>query len=150
MEGDARPAAFEHVNLLDDMEEYPEAHRIFQVAQDFFESEDKWTYQIYGFLYMKEKKVYGCHHDAGFIVHFPVRTNPKCKMIIEDEQIHIPVGTTMLVNSVRLHTACNLSNEGRIHLTYVPGPNTKERIIDKYFPLNRTLPPFIPIGTGRY
>jgi hypothetical protein len=56
------------------------------------------------------------HHDLNPRLHLPIKTQPGCFMVIEDEVMHIPQSTWYLTNTELFHTAVNSSDEERIHV----------------------------------
>lgn len=56
------------------------------------------------------------HTDSSPRLHFPIKTQPGCFMIIENEIKHIPQGEWWMADTTKHHTALNASNEERIHL----------------------------------
>jgi hypothetical protein len=63
----------------------------------------------------------GClswHTDTGYRLHYPLKTQEGCLMIIEDEVYHLPPGQWCLTNATLPHTAMNSSKESRIHLVF--------------------------------
>lgn len=59
------------------------------------------------------------HVDLTPRVHYPVKTQLGCFMVIEDEIMHLPQNTWWYTNTVPYHTAFNASLESRIHLVAV-------------------------------
>lgn len=56
------------------------------------------------------------HRDTHMRLHYPLITNEGCKMIINDEVIHMPANTWWKTNTCDWHTAINAGNEDRIHI----------------------------------
>jgi hypothetical protein len=56
------------------------------------------------------------HVDSGFRLHFPIKTQSGCFMIINDEVMHLPEKTWWWTDTTKNHTALNASKESRIHL----------------------------------
>lgn len=56
------------------------------------------------------------HMDEQPRLHYPLKTQRGCFMIVEDEPRHLKKGVTYLVDTVKWHTAVNASREIRIHL----------------------------------
>jgi hypothetical protein len=56
------------------------------------------------------------HVDSSPRLHFPIKTQTGCFMVIENEIMHIPKNEWWLANTELHHTAFNASNEDRIHL----------------------------------
>jgi aspartyl/asparaginyl beta-hydroxylase (cupin superfamily) len=126
-----------YLKLVDNLDEYPEANRLYTELTSFFDIKREWKDLMYGFFLLRGETTYGSHRDGAFVVHFPVVTSARCKMIIEEEQMHLPLGECTIVNSLLMHTAYNLSKEDRVHLIYTPSPDVREILIDKYFPEDR-------------
>jgi hypothetical protein len=64
----------------------------------------------------KSKTCLTWHVDITPRIHFPIKTQEGCFMIIEDEVKHLPQETWWYTNTVLYHTAFNGSKEDRIHL----------------------------------
>lgn len=56
------------------------------------------------------------HTDETPRVHYPIKTQPGCFMVIDTEVFHLPQNTWWYTNTVPHHTAFNASLESRIHL----------------------------------
>lgn len=56
------------------------------------------------------------HTDSSPRLHFPIKTQSSCFMIIEDEVKHITQSEWWMADTTKHHTALNASNEERIHL----------------------------------
>ena len=56
------------------------------------------------------------HMDDTCRVHYPIKTQPGCLMVIEDEVKHLDLNTWWFTNTLGYHTAFNASSESRIHL----------------------------------
>lgn len=56
------------------------------------------------------------HVDQTPRIHYPVKTQTGCLMVIEDEVKYMPQNTWWETNTVYEHTALNASKEDRIHL----------------------------------
>ena len=65
---------------------------------------------------MRSKTCMSWHDDHGTRLHYPIKTQPGCFMIIEDEFMHIPFEQWWMTNTWLKHTALNSSKEDRIHL----------------------------------
>ena len=61
------------------------------------------------------------HGDFTLRLHYPLKTQDGCFMIIEDQMMHIPLNTYVLTNTIKQHTAVNSSLEDRIHLVFSIG-----------------------------
>lgn len=67
----------------------------------------------------KPKTCLTWHVDSTPRIHFPIKTQEGCFMIIEDEVKHLPQQTWWSTNTILPHTAFNGSKEDRIHLVAV-------------------------------
>lgn len=67
----------------------------------------------------KPKTCLSWHTDSNIRIHYPIKTQVGCFMIIEDEVKHLTNNTWWLTNTFPLHTAINASKEDRIHLVAV-------------------------------
>jgi hypothetical protein len=59
------------------------------------------------------------HNDGSPRLHYPMKTQPGCFMVIEDEVKHMDQDRWWMADTVKLHTAFNGSKESRIHLVAV-------------------------------
>lgn len=59
------------------------------------------------------------HVDHNIRIHYPIKTQPGCIMVIEDEAKHLPPNTWWITNTFPHHTAMNASKQDRIHLVAV-------------------------------
>lgn len=64
----------------------------------------------------KPKTCLSWHTDTTCRLHFPVKTQTGCIMVIEDECLHIPKNEWYWTDTTVNHTAFNGSFEDRIHL----------------------------------
>lgn len=67
----------------------------------------------------KPKTCLSWHTDSNLRIHYPIKTQDGCFMIINDEIKHLPQFTWWLTNTIPFHTAINASKEDRIHLVAV-------------------------------
>jgi hypothetical protein len=58
------------------------------------------------------------HRDFNSRLHYPIKTQDGCLMIIDDEVLHLEQSTWYLTNTTKFHTAINASKESRIHLVF--------------------------------
>ena len=58
------------------------------------------------------------HHDINPRIHYAIKTQPGCYMVIEDEVFHIPQNQCWFTNTTKNHTAFNGSKEDRIHIVF--------------------------------
>lgn len=56
------------------------------------------------------------HEDDTSRIHYPFKTNPGCRMVIEDEVHHMPENTWWFAQTTFPHTAFNASTEPRPHI----------------------------------
>jgi len=59
------------------------------------------------------------HYDPTSRIHYPLKTQIGCKMIIEDEVMELPKHEWWWTDTSKYHTALNGSRETRIHLVFV-------------------------------
>jgi hypothetical protein len=67
----------------------------------------------------KSKTCLSWHQDDTKRLHYPIKTQAGCMMIIENEVMHLPKNRWCLTDTTYHHTAMNASNETRIHLVAV-------------------------------
>jgi hypothetical protein len=67
----------------------------------------------------KPKTCMTWHVDTSTRIHYPVKTQEGCFMVIEDEVMHIPNNTWWWTDTIASHTAFNGSSEDRLHLVAV-------------------------------
>ena len=66
---------------------------------------------------MPAGKTYSYHMDCETRLHFALKTNSNCMLIIDEEVYRVPAdGRGYILNTTLLHTAINASHEDRIHL----------------------------------
>jgi hypothetical protein len=56
------------------------------------------------------------HTDNTTRIHYPIKTQDGCYMVIDDEVMHMPENTWWHTDTTKPHTAFNGSTEDRIHL----------------------------------
>lgn len=56
------------------------------------------------------------HVDSSPRLHYPIKTQEGCFMVIEDEVYHLPQNQWTLTNTLAKHTAFNASFEKRVHI----------------------------------
>ncbi len=56
------------------------------------------------------------HSDSQIRIHYPIKTQEGCFMVIDDEIMHMEQDTWYLTNTKLKHTAFNGSKDERIHL----------------------------------
>jgi len=85
--------------------------------------EDLWnflklSYNIGRIRFMKSssKTCLSWHTDISPRLHFPIKTQVGCFMVIEDEVKHLDEGKWWYAETTKLHTAFNGSFQDRIHL----------------------------------
>ena len=64
----------------------------------------------------KPKTCLSWHQDGTKRLHYPIKTQAGCMMIIDDEVMHLPANRWCLTDTLRYHTAVNSSMEPRVHL----------------------------------
>lgn len=77
------------------------------------------TKYVLGRVRLMQSKPKTCltwHVDSTPRVHYPLKTQEGCFMIIEDEIKHLPKHTWWWTNTTVKHTAMNASKDTRIHL----------------------------------
>jgi len=62
------------------------------------------------------------HEDGCPRLHYPIKTQTGCFMVIEDEVFHMPKNKWIMADTSKHHTAFNSSNDSRIHLVAVIRP----------------------------
>tara|TARA_B100001057_G_scaffold483013_1_gene559204 strand:- start:56 stop:649 length:594 start_codon:yes stop_codon:yes gene_type:complete len=68
------------------------------------------------FMNLKPKQCLTWHQDTTYRIHYPMKTQDGCMMIINDEVKHLPKDTWWKTFTTSKHTALNASKEGRLHL----------------------------------
>lgn len=59
------------------------------------------------------------HTDYGTRVHFPIKTQEGCFMVIDNEIKHLKQNQWYMTDTSKMHTAFNASNEDRYHIVAV-------------------------------
>jgi hypothetical protein len=67
----------------------------------------------------KPKTCLSWHVDSSPRIHYPIKTQEGCFMVIDNEVKHLTESTWWLTNTTVPHTAFNSSKEDRIHLVMV-------------------------------
>lgn len=67
----------------------------------------------------KPKTCLSWHTDSSPRIHYPIKTQEGCLMIINDEVKHLTQDTWWKADTTKPHTAINSSKEDRIHLVAV-------------------------------
>lgn len=62
------------------------------------------------------RKVMSWHYDTTQRLHYPVETYMGCRMVIQDEVVHLPANTWWITDTLNNHTAFNASLKYRIHI----------------------------------
>lgn len=65
---------------------------------------------------LNPKNCLSWHCDPTLRLHFPLKTQEGCLMLIEDEVFHLPINKWCLTDTTKYHTALNGSIESRLHL----------------------------------
>ena len=73
---------------------------------------------------MSPKKCMSWHKDSGPRIHYPIKTQIGCLMVIEDEVKHLEQDTWYLTDTTKYHTALNASKEDRLHIVACVKNNT--------------------------
>lgn len=68
------------------------------------------------FMTSKPKTCLSWHTDDSIRIHYPIKTQPGCKMIIEDEVCELTAGSWWWADTRKYHTAMNASKDLRLHL----------------------------------
>lgn len=66
-------------------------------------------------MYLKPVTVMTWHQDYGPRIHYPIKTQEGCFMVIEDELLHLKQDQWYYTETTMKHTAFNSSKEERIH-----------------------------------
>lgn len=82
----------------------------------YFALDNKYQLGRVRLMKSESKTCLSWHVDATPRVHYPIKTQQGCFMIIEDEVMHLPKNTWWYTNTLPYHTAFNASLESRIHL----------------------------------
>ena len=61
-------------------------------------------------------KVMSWHADDSKRLHYPIKTQTGCSMVIDNEVMHIPQDTWWLTDTTLKHTAFNASRSNRYHI----------------------------------
>lgn len=56
------------------------------------------------------------HRDSSIRLHYPIKTQDGCFMVINNEIKHMPLYKWYMADTTEFHTAFNASTESRIHL----------------------------------
>jgi len=67
-------------------------------------------------MFMESKKCLTWHTDSTPRMHIPIVTHESCKMVWENQTLHMPAGNLFWVDTRKPHTAFNGSYSQRIHL----------------------------------
>ena len=65
---------------------------------------------------LKSKQCLTWHQDTTYRIHYPMKTQDGCMMIINNEVKHLPQNTWWKTFTTSNHTALNASKENRFHL----------------------------------
>lgn len=91
----------------------------FTLFEDIYEAlNEKFKNKIGRIRIMKSKPI-SClhwHKDDTIRLHYPIKTQEGCFMVIGDSYIHLAKNNWWLTNTIFPHTAVNSSLEDRIHL----------------------------------
>lgn len=78
--------------------------------------QEKYTLGRVRLMKSESKTCLSWHVDTTPRIHYPIKTQEGCFMVIEDEVMHIPLNEWWETNTILKHTAFNGSKESRIHL----------------------------------
>jgi len=80
----------------------------------------QYGYNVYRGRFMKSlhKTCLTYHTDPTPRLHIPIYTNENCMMIVDDQVIRLPFGSTYVVDTRLPHTALNASKHSRVHLVF--------------------------------
>jgi hypothetical protein len=70
------------------------------------------------FMKTQPKSCFSWHRDSSSRIHYPLKTQDGCFMVIENEVVHMPKHTWWWTNTEEYHTAVNSSSEERIHVVF--------------------------------
>lgn len=68
------------------------------------------------FMRMDPRSVLSWHTDSTPRLHYIIQTNPGCRMVVDDEVVHMPTDTWWHADTTKPHTAFNGGTNSRIHL----------------------------------
>ena len=69
---------------------------------------------------LEPKTCLSWHYDTNIKrLHFPIKTQKQCYMVIEDEVLHLKENTWYKADTTKYHTVFNAGFESRIHLVAV-------------------------------
>jgi hypothetical protein len=60
----------------------------------------------------------GPYHSRHIRFHIPLVTNPLCNLQVQNEQVHMEVGSLWWFNNRFQHTATNFGQHLRVHLIF--------------------------------
>lgn len=80
-------------------------------------------YKDYGavrgrFMLSEWKTCLTYHKDPTPRLHIPIVTNENCFMVVDDNVIRMPFGSTYIVDTTLMHTAINASRFNRTHMVF--------------------------------
>lgn len=70
-------------------------------------------------MQQRPKTCMSWHQDDTMRIHYPMKTQYGCMMVIEDEVKHLNQGQWWFTNTLPHHTAVNASMQPRTHLVFV-------------------------------
>jgi len=77
---------------------------------------EKFNIGRFRLMMINPKTCLSWHTDSSPRLHYPIKTQEGCMMIIEDEVFHLNQNTWYMADTTFKHTALNASKEARIHL----------------------------------
>lgn len=69
---------------------------------------------------IQTKRCLSYHYDFQKRIHFPLVTNAKCMMIVDDKVYRLEVGKIYLVDTTKMHLAIN-GNKNQFHRIHIVG-----------------------------
>jgi len=82
----------------------------------YIKLKEKYNIGRFRFMIMKPKSCLSWHYDDTERIHYPLKTQNGCFMIIDKELIHLEQNKWYLTKTKKHHTALNSSLGDRIHL----------------------------------
>lgn len=65
---------------------------------------------------LKPRSCLSWHRDTHMRLHYPLKTNEGCKMIVGDETMHMSPHNWWKMNTLKWHTAINAGDQDRYHI----------------------------------
>ncbi len=89
------------------------------LGEIYYELKERYSLGRLRLMRSEPKTCLSWHTDSSPRIHYPVKTQEGCLMVIEDEVKHLPANTWWMTDTTMSHTAMNASKETRIHLVAV-------------------------------